>query len=169
MRLNLTMQLNLIILNHLNTSWYANACDTIQGIKPPTYMSVNRLQGIKPPTKVSKSSKASSPQRSLSKAPGHQAPIFNEYAMDSTSYNLGNIMNISYNFIIMDIFLNLYNLDRLKQLQDIKWSTSLNNSKIQHIAVVEYHNIIWGMNYINVNIIKHHNSTHTSLLIISVI
>jgi hypothetical protein len=114
----------------------------IQGIKPPTYMSVNRLQGIKTPTKVSKSSRASSPQRSLSKALGHQAPIFNEYAMGSTSYNLDNIMNISYNSIIMDNFLNLYNLNRHVQLHDNKWSTTAKQQQLHHIIVLEYHIII---------------------------
>jgi hypothetical protein len=36
-----------------------------------------------------------------------------------SSYNLDDIMNISYNSINMDNFLNLYNLDRLLQLQDM--------------------------------------------------
>ena len=35
-----------------------------------------------------------------------------------SSYNLDNNVNILYNSIIMDDFLNSYNLDRLKQLQD---------------------------------------------------
>jgi hypothetical protein len=53
----------------------------------------------------------------------------------------------------MDNFLILYNLDRLMQLQDIKWSTTSNNSKLQHITVLECINIIGGVNYINIYII----------------
>jgi hypothetical protein len=36
--------------------------------------------------------------------------------MDSTFYNLDNIMNISHNSINVDNFLDIYNLDRLIQL-----------------------------------------------------
>jgi hypothetical protein len=38
-------------------------------------------------------------------------------------------MNISYNSINMENFLDIYNLDRLIQLCDIKWSTAANNDK----------------------------------------
>ena len=70
---------------------------------PNIYERGKALQGIKPPTKV------------WAKAAGHQAPIYNEYAMDSTSTTLDNIMSISYDSINMDNLLILYDLDQLMQ------------------------------------------------------
>jgi hypothetical protein len=78
--------------------------------------------------------RASSPQRGWAMAPGHQAPNFHDYAVDSTSYNL-IILNILCDSNSLDDNSQLYNLDRHTQLHDINGQQQ-QTTHMQHITVL---------------------------------
>jgi hypothetical protein len=68
-----------------------------------------------------------------------------------SSYNLDNNVNILYNSIIMDNFLNSCNLDRLMQLQDINIQQQQPTTITAYNSVLNNISTLKGMNHINLS------------------